>query len=114
MKITPDTITTDFLVRIHDEALAAVLQIRQISLLADSGEIGPAEASKRLAEALAPLQINNARYFRSKVNGAIRRYGFGVDAFRYADQNEWFGSNGITMQELDEFWEEVSSEEGEP
>jgi len=79
MKITPDTITTDSLVRVHDEALAAVQQIRQISLLADSGEIDPAEASKRLAEALAPLQIEAApvelRNPSPNVLGVMRGFG---------------------------------------
>jgi hypothetical protein len=57
MKISADTITVDFLCRLHDDLTHATQQIRQISLLADAGEIDPEEAAKRVGKALKPLQV---------------------------------------------------------
>jgi hypothetical protein len=124
MKITPETITTDFLVRIHDTALAAVQQIRQISLLADSGEIDPAEACKRLHEALAPLQVEPGkpdfshcpvRYFAAKDRSCFWRFSIGEGSSRNLYQDEWFTS----IYTLDQCiaaddMEEIPASEGEP
>jgi hypothetical protein len=121
MKITPDTITTDFLVRLHDTALAAVQQIRQISLLADSGEIDPAEACKRLHEALAPLQVKPdfshrpVRYFAAKDRSCFWRFGIGEGSSRNRNQGEWHPSiytldQCIAADDMDE----IPASEGEP
>jgi hypothetical protein len=57
MKISSDTITVDFLCRLHDDLTHATQQIRQISLLVDAGEIDPEEAAERVGKALKPLQV---------------------------------------------------------
>ena len=117
MKIDADIITAETIRQIADKAYDASMNVMRMYYEVLASEITPADAAAKLRDILAPLQIESdekARYFRSRVNGAIRRYGIGIPSFRLADCQLWDSGNNIQIDELDELWDEITAEEGEP
>jgi len=115
--MNPSSITLASLESLEDLLANSCQTVRRIRLQSTNGDLSPEQAVELVADVAKSIAEfcgeKPVQYFRSKVNGAIRRYGLGVPAFRYSDATAWLSGNGIEITDLDELWDEIPASEGE-